>query len=163
MKDFIFLIIVVALCAGGYKAYKANQDETSEARTVNSLPPTVQHTVAQMDTMSQSAFFNEYEKKKRKLAIAYVAWFFIGFHYLYTKKVGVQFAFWATWFIGIGEIWWVVDLFRMPSIVRSCNEGIARDALQTLSIGHQFRNSPSVTPIVQAPPADPPVDPAGAS
>lgn len=141
MKGFIFLIVIAAMAYAGYKAYKTNQEESSEARTVKSLPPTVQHTVAQMDTVSQNAFFNEYEKMKKKISLAYVAWFFIGFHYLYLKKVGVQFAFWATWFVGIGEIWWVVDLFRMPSIVSSCNEGIARDALQTLAIGNQFKTS----------------------
>lgn len=141
MKSLIVIVFIAALVFAGFKAYKANQEESSEARTVRSLPPTVQHTVAQMDTASQNAFFNEYENKKRKLSIAYIAWFLIGFHYLYTKKVGVQFAFWATWFIGVGEVWWLVDLFRMPSIVRSCNEGIARDALQTLMIGNQFKSS----------------------
>lgn len=158
MKSLLILVIIAALAFAGYKAYKANQEETSEARTVKSLPPTVQHTVAQMDSASQNAFFNEYEKMKKKTSLAYIAWFFIGFHYLYTKKVGVQFAFWATWFVGIGEIWWVVDLFRMPSIVRSCNEGIARDALQTLSIGNQFKNSAqAVTPL---PVVDPGTSPA---
>ncbi len=152
MKGLIVIIILVALAISSYKAYKANQEETSEERTIKSLPPTVQRTVSQMDAMSQSAFFNEYEKKKKKVSRAYLAWFFIGWHYLYLKKVGVQFALWATWFIGLGEIWRVVDLFRMPSIVRGCKEGIARDALQTLAIGNQFRSmAVPIVPIVQPP------------
>ena len=158
MKSLIILVVIAALVFAGYKAYKANQEESTEARTIKSLPPTVQHTVAQMDSASQNAFFNEYEKMKKKTSLAYIAWFFIGFHYLYTKKVGVQFAFWATWFVGIGEIWWVVDLFRMPSIVRSCNEGIARDALQTLSIGNQFKSSAQAAKMI--PEVDPGISPA---
>lgn len=163
MKDLIFLIVIAALAFAGYRAYKANQEESSEARTVKSLPPTVQHTVAQMDSASQNAFFNEYDRMRKKTSLAYIAWFFIGFHYLYLKKVGVQFAFWATWFIGVGEVWWVVDFFRMPSIVRSANELIARDALQTLAIGNQFRSNsapptPSASPLLPRTP-DPEIPP----
>ena len=141
MKSLIILLVLCGLGIAVFKAYKANQEETSESRTVKSLPPTVQHTVAQMDAASQNAFFNEYEKKKKKVSIAYIVWIILGWHYLYLKKVGLQFAFWFT--LGGFGIWWIADLFRMPSLVRGANEMIARDALQTLSIGNQFRNSAS--------------------
>jgi len=59
---------------------------------------------------------------------------------LYTRQVGLQFAFWFT--LGGFGIWWLVDLFRMPSIVRGCNEQIAREALQTLALGNAFRSDP---------------------
>ena len=138
MKSVIPIIILAVIVYVIYRAVQANKAETSEERTIKSLPPTVQHTVAQMDLNSQNAFFNEYEKKKKKVAIGYVLWI-IGFHYLYLKKVGVQFAF---WFTGGGFlVWWFIDLFRMPSLVRSANEGTARDALQTLAIGNQFKAS----------------------
>ena len=143
MKGFLILIVLVVIGIVIFKAYKANQLETSEERTIKSLPPTVQHTVGQMDTMSQNAFFNEYQKKKKKVAVAYMLWL-IGFHYIYVRKVGLFFAYWITG-AGLG-IWALADLFRMPSIVRTANEESARDALQTLAIGHQFKSNPTVIP-----------------
>jgi hypothetical protein len=137
--SLLVLVILGGLVYAGYKAYKANHEETSESRTIKSLPPTVQHTVAQMDPASQNAFFNEYDRKKKKVSVAYIVWILLGWHYLYLKKVGLQFAFWFT--LGGFGFWWIADLFRMPSLVRGTNEMIAREALQTLAIGNQFRNS----------------------
>src|SRR4051794_25807713 len=84
-----------------------------------------------MDPSSQMAFFNEYEQKRKSVAVGYLTWL-IGFHYLYARKVGVQFAFWLT--AGGFWIWYIADLFRLPAIIRSANEQIARQSLQTLSI-----------------------------
>jgi hypothetical protein len=136
MKTLLPLIVLAVIGFVIYKAVQANKAETSEERTIKGLPPTVQHTVAQMDAMSQNAFFNEYQKKKKKVAVAYVLYLF-GFHYIYLRKVGLFFAYWLT-AAGLG-IWAIADLFRMPSIVfRSSNEQSAREALQTLAIGNQF-------------------------
>ncbi len=140
MKAVLPIIILAIIAFVIYRAVKASKDETSEERTIKSLPPTIQHTVSQMDPMSQNAFFNEFQKKRKKLSVAYVLWLF-GFHYLYLGKVGLFFAYWLT-AGGLG-IWAIADLFRMPSIVRSANEGNARDALQTLAIGNQFKANPA--------------------
>lgn len=138
------LIFIALVAFAIYKAVQSSKDETKEARTIAGLPPSVQHTVASMDTLSQNAFFSEYEKLKRKTSVSYILWFIVGCHYLYNKKVGMQFLYWFT-FAGAG-IWALVDLFRMPSIVRETNDGIARSALTTLSIGHQFRSAPATAP-----------------
>jgi hypothetical protein len=142
MKNLIILLVLVGACFAAYNAWKASQEESSEARTVKSLPPSVQHTVAQMDAAAQSAFFNEYESKKKKRSVGYIIWLVCGWHYLYTRKVGLQFAFWFT--LGGFGMWWIADLFRMSGIIRSCNEQIAREALQTLAIGNQFKNPGSI-------------------
>ena len=134
--SIITLLVLVALGVAGYRAYQASKEETSESRTINSLPPSIQHVVAQMDSASQNAFFNEYESKKKKKSIGWIAWFLLGWHYLYVGKVGMQFAFWFT-FGGFG-IWWIADLFRMPSIIGSANEQIARNAIQTLGTAAAF-------------------------
>jgi TM2 domain-containing membrane protein YozV len=139
VRSLIVLLVLGGIAFAVYQAAKSAKEESQEGRTIESLPPTVRHAVVQLDRSSQAALFNEYEQKKRKLSVAYVAWFLLGWHYLYLRKVGVQFAFWFT--LGGFWIWWFVDLFRMPSIVRSCNEQIAREALQTLGIGQAFRNT----------------------
>ena len=107
------------------------------------LPASVSHVVAQMDPTSRSAFFHEYQAKTKKLSVAYILWFFVGMHYIYFRKVGMQIAFWLSWLVIVGEIWWVVDFFRMPSLRRQYNETIAREVLQTLQIGASFRNADS--------------------
>lgn len=136
MKSIVILIVLAAVGLVIYKAYQASQDEAKEARTVKALPPSVQHVVAQMDGASQAAFFNEYEHKKKKRSIGWLLWLFFGWHYIYAGKIGLQFAYWFT-FGGLG-IWAIVDLFRMPSIIQSANDQIARQALQTLQIATSF-------------------------
>lgn len=54
---------------------------------------------------------------------AYLCWFFLGCHYAYLGKWGLQIAFWLT-FGGVG-IWALVDLFHMPTKVSNHNRLIA--------------------------------------
>jgi hypothetical protein len=147
VKIVVILVIVLAVGFALYQAYAASQEENLEARTIKSLPPSVQHVVAQMDPASQASFFNEYDRKKKKRSVAYILWLTFGFHYLYARKVGMQFAFWFAWlfFVFPGVIWWWVDLFRVPSIVKDTNEQQAREALQTLHVGAAFASLPSAT------------------
>lgn len=165
MDTVIWILVIVAAAAAGYQFVRASQEESKEARTVKSLPPSVQHVVAQMDGGTQAAFFNEYDRKKKRKSIGYLAWFFLAWHYLYARKVGMQFAFWFT--LGGFGLWWFVDLFRMPSIIRSVNEQMAREALQTLHIGAAFASMPAaatlLTHSVPTPSAAPTVAPAAAS
>ena len=144
MRNLIILILLAGVAFAGFNAWKASQAESKEARTVKSLPPSVQHTVAQMDTASQNAFFNEYERKKKKVSIGYVAWMVCGWHYFYVKKTGLQVVYYLT--AGGFGLWAIADLFRMPSIIRDSNESAAREALQTLAIGNQFNKPSGGTP-----------------
>jgi hypothetical protein len=135
----IIVIIVLGLAAvAGFYAYRAYQAENAEARTLNSLPSTVRHVVAQMDASSQASFFNEYERKKRRLSLCYVCWWTCGLHYLYLRKPQFQLVMYLFSWTGIGIVWWFIDLFRMPGLARTANEQVAREALQTLHIGATF-------------------------
>lgn len=86
--------------------------------------------LAQIENLSheQQAFFlNQYESKRKSKFLAYLLWFFFGFHYLYVGKWGMQFLF---WFTGGGfGIWWFVDLFRMSGIIANKNNDIAVEIL----------------------------------
>lgn len=137
MKTLIILLFLVAAGYAIYRAYNASQEEAKEARTIRSLPPSVQHVVGQMDPNSQAVFFNDYERKKLKKSIGWILWFLFGLHYIYAKKVGMQFAYWFT--LGGLGFWAIADLFRMPSIIRDANEQIAREVMQTLQMGASFR------------------------
>jgi hypothetical protein len=150
VKIVVILVILVGIGFALYQAYIASQEENLEARTIRRRPSSVQNVVAQMDPGSQAAFFNEYDRQKEKRSVAYVLWLTFGFRYLYARKVGVQFAFWVAWqfFVVPGFIWWWVDLFRVPSIVKSANEQHAREALQTLHMGAAFASLPSSTQLL---------------
>ena len=145
MQHFIVLVILVVIVSGGVKAYQSSQKESTEQRTLSNLPPSVQYVVAQMDGGTQAAFFNEYWDKRRKISVGYVCWIIFGFHYFYIKKFGLQVLFWLSFvFFGLGLIWWIIDFFRIPSIMREANEQIARQALQTLQIATSYSAPSSV-------------------
>jgi len=55
---------------------------------------------------------------------AYLCWFFLGCHYAYLGKWGLQILYWIT-FGGLG-IWALIDLFLIPSKINEHNFIIAK-------------------------------------
>ena len=67
----------------------------------------------------------------KSIALAYVFWLF-GLHYAYAGKWGLQFVFWFTvW--GFFGLWWLVDLFRIPSIISNYNRETAITVMRNLA------------------------------
>lgn len=137
----LFLGLLITLAVVGFVAYRAHAQETKEARTLASLPPSVQHVVAQMEPGAQAAFFNEYERYKKRIVVSYLLLWAFGAHYFYLRQPLLNVAYWFT-FAG-GGFWYWFDVVRMPSLVREANEQTARQALQTLHIGAVFAQMPS--------------------
>ena len=132
------VIDAVLIGAIGFAVFRIVQNRKIDVdiRTVSQLPASLQNVVSKMKPEAQNAFFIEYGSRRRKVWVSYIAWMAFGFHYLYNRKVGVQFLFWFT--LGAVGIWWLVDLFRMPSIVAEANSVIAREIVNTLSLGSTF-------------------------
>ncbi|MBN4085030.1 TM2 domain-containing protein [Flavobacteriaceae bacterium AH-315-B10] len=57
--------------------------------------------------------------KMKSTGTAYLCWFFLGCHYAYLGKWGLQFLYWFT-LGGIG-IWCLIDLFHIPTKVNNHN------------------------------------------
>lgn len=76
---------------------------------------------------AQRSLLADYRKRRKSLLFAYLAWLLLGWHYLYLRRVGLQFAFWLT--LGGLLVWWLVDLFRVMPMVNRLNEDNARDLL----------------------------------
>ena len=57
--------------------------------------------------------------KMKSTGTAYLCWFFVGCHYAYLGKWGVQILYWIT-LGGIG-IWALIDLFHIPTKVSTHN------------------------------------------
>lgn len=91
------------------------------------IPKSVTNAMQALGPHQQKAFRREYSRRKFSLLTAYLAWFLLGWHYLYLGKTGTQFAF---WFTGGGFfVWWFVDFFRLPGMVTTANEDIARELM----------------------------------
>lgn len=133
----VYLFIGIAVVVWIIRVIQ-NRNIDEDIKSVEQLPASVQNVISKMDSNSQNAFFLEYNKRKKKLLVSYVLWLVFALYYAYNKKIGLQFVFWFT--LGGVWIWWIVDLFRMPSIVRDANAIIAREIANTLAIGNTFHN-----------------------
>ena len=142
-KNYGGMVKVPGTSYRGGPKMEAPKIATTETRVIRSLPPSVQHALAQMDVQSQNAFFFEYQAKQKSVVVARLLSFLLGWHYIYLRKTGMQFLYWASWFFGFwpGFIWWIVDIVRMGTKVAVANELVAREILQSLAFGNQFKNS----------------------
>lgn len=60
----------------------------------------------------------------KNTTVAYLLWFFLGMHYLYLRRPGIQLIYWLT--AGGLFIWAFIDLFRIPAMIDSYNWGAAQ-------------------------------------
>ena len=97
----------------------------------DSLPAMVRNELAKLSAQRQEEFVEEYKRKNKSLGLAYLFLIIVfALHYGYLKKWGLQVVFWIT---GGGLfIWWLIDLFRLPRLVRNYNKDIATDVMVNL-------------------------------
>lgn len=109
------------------------------ASVVDNLPAMVRNELAQLSAQKQEEFLEEYRRKAKSTGAAYAFWliqllFVGGLHYAYLRKWGLFVIFFLTF--GAFLIWWLIDAFRIPGLVRDYNKDVAVDvmrALRTLS------------------------------
>jgi hypothetical protein len=128
------LMVLAAAAIGICRALRSARQESSEEGPVGALPPTLERVVAQLDATTRAAFYAEYDRRRRRTSIAYLTWI-VGWHYIYLRKIRVQIGFSLAVLAVVGSLWWVVDFFRIPSIVRGVNEQHAREVVRTLDRG----------------------------
>ena len=87
------------------------------------FPPVVKTALLQLDEVTLHDFIAEHTRRRKRLGVAYLLWFFLGWHYAYNGKWGVQFLYWFTG-AGLG-IWALIDLFRLPGIVTNTNKDLS--------------------------------------
>ncbi len=92
-----------------------------------SIPTSLNPVFEKLSPDAQIAVKRDYELRKKSVAFAYFAWLFLGWHYLYLRRVGLQIAFWLT--VGGFFIWWFIDLFRVAGLVSRMNEDTARELM----------------------------------
>lgn len=75
------------------------------------------------------------------VVLAYVFWFFLGIvsaHRFYLGRPGSAILQILTYFIAIGFVWWVVDLFLIPRLVRDKQEKIRQDLSMRMLAGRSL-------------------------
>ena len=95
------------------------------------IPEAVLRRLDSLDQLTQEAFLTEFQKEKKSGFVTFLLWWvFPAWHYFYIGKVWLNLLFWLT-FGGIG-FWWVIDLFRLPSLVREYNKTVAIGVLKEI-------------------------------
>jgi len=100
--------------------------------TMGNIPNTL---LPYMDKLSDEAKITlqqQYKRKQKSKGSAYALWLFLGAHYAYMGKWGMQILFWFTW--GGAGLWWIIDVFRISGLIDSMNEDIAMDIFQKVKI-----------------------------
>ena len=96
----------------------------------DSIPAAVRDRVAALPEQQRQEFVEAYNRTARSTATAYFLYLLVGAHYAYVGRRGIQIVFWVT--LGGLLVWWVVDLFRIPAMIRRYNEEVARDIMRRL-------------------------------
>ncbi|MGH9617921.1 MAG: TM2 domain-containing protein [Acidobacteriaceae bacterium] len=101
-----------------------------------SIPYSLQGVFQGLPASTQALVWRDYQLRKKSALLAYVLWFFFGFHYLYLGRIGIQLIYWLT-FGGFG-FWMLIEIFRIPGMVERKNEDIARELMfqyQAIRVG----------------------------
>ena len=99
----------------------------------DSLPTAIRDELARLPAEQQGQFVEEYQRKAKSIVIAYLLWL-VGFHYLYFGKIGVLIIYSLTILVVVGLVWVVVDIFRIPGMVRDYNMDLATETMRNLKI-----------------------------
>jgi len=83
--------------------------------------------VVRLPVASQQWFVVEFRNRRKSRSVAYLLAFALGVHYIYLGERRTQLLFWLTGG-GLG-IWAILDLWRIPRLVREKNRLIARELL----------------------------------
>jgi len=122
-----------------------------------SLPVQMRPLYRSLSPEAQISISTDYNRRRKSKTVAYLAWFFLGWHYLYLRRVGLQFAFWLT--AGGLMLWWLLDLFRVGPIVNRMNEDTARELM--VQYKALFAKDPGYRVVEVRTPAVPNVVPSG--
>jgi hypothetical protein len=98
------------------------------------LPFTVRAQLASLPARAQSEFLQEFQRKSKSLWAAYF-WSLFYCHHALLGRRGTTLAMWLASLATLGMLgmaWWLVDLVRLPGLVRSYNEALAFDILRNL-------------------------------
>ena len=84
-----------------------------------------------------------YTAREKKKSTAYILWILFGVYYFYLDHPFKNILLWLLCFCFIGEIWWIVDLFRMSGMVKRKNKEILLECIKEAVQPYPAPPSPS--------------------
>ena len=109
--------------------------EVAVSERVNKhLPSAVRGQLARLPARAQSEFLDEFQRRSKSLWAAYFCSLFYCHHALLGRR-GTTLAMWLASLATLGMLgmaWWLVDLVRLPGLVRSYNQALAFDILRNM-------------------------------
>jgi hypothetical protein len=105
------------------------------AKVAASLPQSVRDQLATMSEAEQTEFVEAFERRSASLVMAYLS-SLIYCHYGLLGRWAMSGWMWLSVFVAstLGIIWWLIDLMRMPRMVREHNHQVAAEIMQKLRI-----------------------------
>jgi len=94
------------------------------------VPARVRDELAALPAPTRAAFHEAFRRRGRSTATAYLICVLVGGQYGYVGQWALQILFWVT--LGGLMVWWAVDLFRIPGMVRRYNERVSHEILEGL-------------------------------
>lgn len=98
------------------------------------LPEAVRTQLALLPGAQQHEFLKSYQMQSRSLLLAYLA-SLIYCHYGLLGRWAMTGMMFLTLFVAValGWVWWLIDVVRMPGMVRAHNQRVAAEILRQLS------------------------------
>lgn len=105
------------------------------AKIAESLPESIRNELATMPQREQEAFLKAFRDRSASLVMAYLT-SLIYCHYALLGRWAMTGWMWLSLFVAgtLGLIWWLIDLIRMPGMVREHNHRVAADIVQKLRV-----------------------------
>jgi hypothetical protein len=105
------------------------------ASVVSELPDAVRAELATLPIVEQHAFMVDFEKRSKSLTMAYLC-SLIYCHYILLGRWAMSGFMLCALFLAaaLGSIWWLIDLVRMPRLVRDYNGKVATEILRNLKV-----------------------------
>jgi hypothetical protein len=105
------------------------------AKLAACLPPAVRHELAGMPEDRQNEFARAFQNQSASLGMAYLLSLFYCHYGLLGRWAMTGWMCLSLFVAGtIGLAWWLIDLVRMPQMVREHNHRLASDLLRELQI-----------------------------
>lgn len=103
-------------------------------RVATALPAAVRAELARLPAAKQDEFVAAFRTRSRSLLLAYLT-SLIYCHYALLGRWAMSGMLFVSLFVAaaLGWSWWLIDLVRMPEMVREHNDRVAVEILQTLS------------------------------
>jgi hypothetical protein len=105
------------------------------AKVAACLPPSVRHELAAMPEERQSEFLRAFQNQSASLGMAYLLSLFYCHYGLLGRWTMTGWMCLSLFVAGtLGLAWWLIDLVRMPEMVRQHNHRLATDLLHELQV-----------------------------